>query len=355
MELLVLNTDLESVAVVDEYTSLIWTDRYSDYGDFELYTTINDYLFRSLQPNYYLWSADSKHTMIIESREISADSEDGKRLIVKGRSLESILTRRIVWDATTISGNLQDSVKKLLEENVISPKDSKRKIPNFIFVPSDDPVITKLTLDGQFVGCELFEAIKTICDAVSIGFQITLNDNNQFVFKLYAGTDRSYAQMDNPYVMFSPKFENIINSNYLETNEALKTVTLVAGEDDGTKQTFLTVERTDSGSGLERREMYTDARYVSSKTSDKTLSEEEYNALLKAKGDEDLAANVTKRAFEGQVEATHLFVFGEDFFMGDIVQVANEEGIESKSRVVEMVFSINDSGRDSYPTFEILE
>ncbi len=52
----------------------------------------------------------------------------------------------------------------------------------------------------------------------------------QFVFELYAGFDRSYDQTENPYVIFSPKFENIINSNYIESKASLKTVTLVGGE-----------------------------------------------------------------------------------------------------------------------------
>lgn len=37
MELLVLNTTFESIAVVDTYESLIWTDRYNAYGDFEIF------------------------------------------------------------------------------------------------------------------------------------------------------------------------------------------------------------------------------------------------------------------------------------------------------------------------------
>lgn len=64
----------------------------------------------------------------------------------------------------------------------------------------------------------------------NVGFRIKLSDDNKFVFKLYAGADRSYDQFTNPYVIFSPKFENVINTNYLESKKTLKTVTLVAGE-----------------------------------------------------------------------------------------------------------------------------
>ena len=37
MDLMVLNTNLDAIAVVDTYESFIWTDRYYEYGDFELY------------------------------------------------------------------------------------------------------------------------------------------------------------------------------------------------------------------------------------------------------------------------------------------------------------------------------
>ena len=53
MELLVLNTSFESVAIIDSFKSLIWTDRYKAYGDFELYLPIDTSLLAFLQQDYY--------------------------------------------------------------------------------------------------------------------------------------------------------------------------------------------------------------------------------------------------------------------------------------------------------------
>lgn len=36
MDVTVLNTNLDAVSIVDVYESFIWTDRYYEYGDFEL-------------------------------------------------------------------------------------------------------------------------------------------------------------------------------------------------------------------------------------------------------------------------------------------------------------------------------
>lgn len=273
MDVIVLNTDLEAVSIVDEYESFIWTDRYQGYGDFELYTNMRDGVLNELRQDYYLQNRNSDHVMVIEKIQITSDVEDGNRVTVTGRSLESILDRRIVWKQTRISGNLQNGIHTLLDENVISPSDSNRKISNFIFKASMDPAITKLTINAQYTGKNLYDVIQKICEDVGIGFKLTLNDNKQFVFELYAGTNRSYDQTENPYVIFSPKFENIINSNYMESMSSLKTITLVGGEGEGSARRYTTVG---SGSNLYRRELFTDARDIQSdEYSDKLQKDEE--------------------------------------------------------------------------------
>lgn len=99
MELLVLNTAFESIAVVDTYESLIWTDRYNAYGDFEIFFAMDTSLLEYLKEDNYLWLKESEHCMIIEEIKIDSDTEDGNHLIVTGRSLESILERRIILGA----------------------------------------------------------------------------------------------------------------------------------------------------------------------------------------------------------------------------------------------------------------
>lgn len=353
MEFLILDKDLNTSSVLDIYESILWTDRYNKCGDFEIYTSMTDTILSELQQDYYVWSRDSEHTMIIEDIQITADAEDGNNLIVVGRSLESILERRIIWNQTILSGNFQNGIKKLLDENVISPTDSDRKIDNFTFVESTDTAITELTLEAQFTGDNLYDAICDLCASKEIGFKVTLTEEGKFAFQLYAGANRSYDQITNPYVVFSPSFENIINSNYLESKKTLKTVTLVAGEGEGSERKTKEVAiSSGGGSGLARRELYTDARDISSTTDDGTLTEAEYNSQLEQRGKEKLADSTETITFEGEMEISKMFVYGEDFFMGDIVQIVNEFGIEAKARVVEMIHSQDENGVDFYPTFE---
>ena len=355
MEFLVLNTKFEAVTILDVFESFIWTDRYSKCGDFEIYTSSDRQTISTLKEDFYIWTEDSEHIMIIENRKIITDVEEGNKLLVSGRSLESILDRRIVWNQILLDGYFQTQIKRLLTENVINPSDSNRKISNFIFEETDDPYILSLKVQVQYTGDNLYEAICKLCESVSIGFKITLNNNNQFVFKLYYGEDRSYDQETNPYVVFSPSFENIINSNYYESKARYKNVGLVAGEGEASDRRTVVVGESTSKE-LSRRELYVDARDISSTTSNgDSISTSAYDDLLRQRGNERLNENKIVQAFDGQVETTQMYRYGEHYFMGDITQLENEYGMESKVRVTEFIRSVDKDGIDSYPTFEVIE
>lgn len=354
MNLLVLDEDFQSIGVVDSYESLIWTDRYREAGDFELYVAATRENLALFKQNYYLWFVESDHVMIIESNEVNTNSEEGCHLTVTGRSLESMLDRRIVWTLTNLNGDFQNGVKTILENAIINPSDSTRKIDNFVFQETEDTKITEMTIDAQYTGDNIYDILVTQCEDRDIGFKIVLDEDNKFVFSLYNGVDHSYDQETLPYVVFSPKFENIINTNYLESYKTMKNVTLVAGEGEGTDRKTKEVRKTED-TGLLRREMYTDARDISSKDNDVQLSDTEYYAKLQTRGEEDLSDNKKIKTFEGKVEATQLFKYKQDFDIGDIVQITNEYGIEGKARVTEMVWSQSKTGVEIYPNFEAIE
>lgn len=360
MEVLILNTSLETVKNLDVFESFIWTERFSAYGDFELYLPIEPDVFDYIKQGYYVIIKDSKRAMIIETISVESDVEDGARLAVSGRSLESILERRIVWKQTTLSGSLQTGIQKLLNENIISPSDSTRKISEFYFLASTNSAITALTATAQFTGDNLYEAIKKLCDAFDIGFRVTLgtvSGADKFIFELYTGDDRSYEQITNPYVIFSPGYENLLNSNYMESEKNLKTVALVAGEGEGSARKTATVAASGGAkTGLDRREMFSDARDISQTVDDVTISDAEYTKQLTQRGTEDLTEHVSVKSFEAEAETNDtIYVCGVDYFIGDIVQLANEYGHTARSRITEIIRSESDSGYSVYPTFTSIE
>lgn len=170
------------------------------------------------------------------------------------------------------------------------------------------------------------------------------------------GTDRTYDQFKNPYVVFSPEFENLLDSVYNETTSWMKTITLIGGEDQGNERRYTTAG---TGSGLARRELFTDARDIQSEVYDAdgtshTLSNEEYEAQLQQRGMQKLTELKEDPTFDCEIESKITYVANQDFFKGDLVQISNGYGQEERVRIMEIITSDDASGSNIYPTFEVV-
>jgi hypothetical protein len=318
---------------------------------------MSEYLRDTLKADYYIQNALSDRTMIIEKFEIETDEYEGSNAIISGRSLESILTRRILVDKYTLKGTLEDAVATLLADCILDPDNSKRKIDNFYFQQSNDSRIEELEVDTQFErGSNLYDAIKSMCEDKDVGFKITLDDENNFIFQLYKGLDHTYEQNDRPYIVFAHDLDNLISNNYIEDYTDYKNVTLVDGEkesDDSDTPKSITVGTT---SGLDRREMYTNASSTTSKNDDDTtMTDDEYYNLLTEKGNEDLKDALYSVTCDGEMASYGEYTYGNDFDIGDLVQVRNEWGYEFSTTITECIMSQSDSGLELYPTFKVKE
>ena len=310
MEALVYNTNFEAVGYVDVFYSFIWSDRYLGYGDFELVVPATTKYLELIQQDYYLTIKESEHVMIVEEITIETNAETGNELKITGRSLESILERRIIWGQKSLNGNFQNAIKSLLVDAIISPKIGDRRIDNFKFKATKDKRITALTVEGQYTGDVLYDVVKALCAKENIGFKVILDANYNFVFSLYAGIDRSYEQTENDYVAFSSKFENLLSSNYIKSKKLLKNVSLVAGEGEGASRKTLAVGE---ASGMDRREMFTDANDISSKVTDGKKDEEKAESIEYR---EDAIPELTAKKIE--IEASNI-----EFHVGDSYDWSN--------------------------------
>lgn len=358
MKLYVLDESFLICGMVDAFTSFIWNDRYWSSGDFELQVPATSEAAKLFNQDYYLQLDGSPNLMIIEGITIKSDASSGAYLTVTGRSLSSILERRIVWRQTTVSGNLQNAIERLMNENMIYPGDGERKIPDLVFKRSDDPNVTRPSIvETQYTGDNLYEIVSALCKSAKIGFKIERNEDlNRFEFSMYYGIDRSWGQDKNPWVVFSPKWGNLSSSNFATTTKEYKSVADVGGEGDGNDRKWETVYANDKAhAGLLRRELYVDARDVSTKVGDRVLPDWEYHNNLRQRGTAKLNEVVVKTTFDGQAETHKSWEYGTDFFMGDIVQIQNEYGMESKSRITEFIRSWSASEYKAYPTFTDLD
>lgn len=349
VEIRVLNKNLEFDGIIDVYESFIWSERFNEYGDFEVYTQMDPYILETVQIGDYLEIQDSEYAMVVESVVLDHDYEQGNHITIKGRSLESLLDRRVIWDYCIFNNvHLGSLIKTLVTNAIINPTDSSRRINNFIFSEPIDSRIENIVLESvQFYGENLYSVISALCQTYKIGFKITIQNNN-FVFSLYSGDDRTYAQDLNPYVVFSPEYDNVLNTNFLNSDQAYKNYCLVLGEGEGSDRTAITVNTNENGiTGIDRREM----AISESITSEGQASFEPYEKQLYEKGKEALIANQFVESYDAQINPRPIYIYGTDYKLGDVIQISNDFGLESVSRVSEYIRSYSTSGIDSYPTF----
>lgn len=378
MEFMVLDKNYDGITMIDTFTSAIWTVRYDEAGDFEIYTPVRLDYIQAMQIGNYLWNRDSDRLMIIETIEIETDAEQGPQLIVTGRSLESILDRRIVTSSQNFSGNLQSVLFAIIQNEVIS-SGGARRIPGFSLKTSSDSRITSISISELSIrGENVYDVVCSLCQANKVGWRILPKGAGGFEFELYVGVDRSYAQSVNPYVTFSPSFENLLNSNYIKSFKSYKNSIYAVGtyqkevilqnkykDDNGEwvveeQTTYEEAEvvtwqysETAMPSGLARREMFIDNGGVNDGEQGGEYAT--WNAVNKEKAIAELGEHQTTTAFEGELEATRQYIYREDFNIGDIVQVENEFGITGTVYISEIVFSQDANGITITPTFTSTE
>lgn len=338
MEISILNTDFETVVIIDFYKSLIWTKRYYTPGDFELYIPANTDILPYLKQDYYVMRDDDDTVMIIEKIEIQTDVENGDYYIITGQSLESILSRRIVWAQTQLSGNVVSEIYKVLNSNIGSGALSYRKLSNFIC--ATPALAVTETLEMQTTGDDLQSLVTEIAQQYGLGWRIRLNGNNQFVFEMYKG--------DKVDAYFSPEFDNLITSDYVSDKTNYKNAAKIFGEGEGKARTAVAIGQ--NMTGLSRRELFVDARDISSNEGE--ISTTAYNAQLVARGREKLQECVSTRAFSGSVEPSMTFKYKTDYNLGDIVGIENQYGVTAEPRIIEIIENWDDTGHKVVPTFE---
>jgi len=282
---LFLDSNFKEVDVLDVYNSFIWTDRYNFCGDFEFSVSPVEKIFSILSASKYLKLEESEHLMFIEDVNIRTDSEKGNELIVKGRSLESMLDRRIAWDISDLYGDFQTAGIFELLYNNITNSGFDRIIANFIYSESTDPDIMAATIGDQFWGEDLYKIISELCFDKGFGFKIT-RPGTQFIFELYNGVDRSFNQTTNPYVVFSPNFDNLKSGEYIKTDRFLKNFALVVGEKGvGNVELTTTATTNEDATDLDRREICIKNNDVKRRDPGTPLSDADYLLRLERAGE----------------------------------------------------------------------
>lgn len=343
MELYVYSPDMVLQGIVEKIASLIWTRRYWECGEFKLLVPFTEDHARLLIKNNIILKRGDNEAAQIKYVHITKNSQGLEEIEVQGKFLLSWIGKRIVKKQIIAKDNTQSILYRIVRENVTDPTDSNRKIAG-ISIATDDPDAGSGTIEytsEQYVNAQL--AAETAAKAAKLGIRMRTDARTgKHVFSVYKGRDLTAGNgAGNAPCIFSQEFDNIVEQEYTDSVENLKTTAFVGGEEkEGVARKVAEVGG--SAAGLDREEVFINATDITQEYEEDngekvTLTDEEYLARLSARGAEELEQYAETLAFGSKVNTFANLTYRTDYDLGDRVTCVNKRwGIKIDVRITEI-------------------
>lgn len=362
MDLYILDDLLRRETVIDRYETLIWTERFSAFGDFK-------FIIHSTLKNRQLFSAgtrlalnESQRVMVVETVENKDDSEGRSILTISGRSLEALLEDRVArhtfdnleiaprWPLLGTPGYLARAIfKRICVEGLLHAYDIIPFIQEGTILPADTIPEPTEVLQRELEPMTLYAAIQGICNEYGLGFCLIRNlDESELYFDVYSGSDRTSAQSTLPAVIFSPELDSLTNVSEMDSIESFKNVAYVFSPSGSTAVYPLGVEEK---AGFERRALLVEVDNVREFAGENNLS---VLNILQRRGREALINHRRVTAFDGEIPKSG-YRYGIDYRLGDVVEMRKSDDASTYMRVTEQIFVSDAEGDRSYPTLAAID
>lgn len=297
------------VTAIMKVLSYEYTKKWCGVGSFTLTLPLTKRNVKTMQVGYII-SVDgiafSADWLMIETVDYS-----GGILTVSGPDLNGILNlRRTLFGAAQadgaqgydiVEGSTAHCIEHYLNNNIISPADEERMIPNFSFHTNN---IVGISNDSYMSRLELLSTvIEDLCNNANIGYRIYGNSaaHDLIYFRLLMGVDRSVYQTDRGKVVLAKGKGNVINYEFSHSVSDLYNAIYATGAD----VTMAVYRDSVKPSGFARRETAVDVGAVS-------VSEIRQYAIY------EMRDNVESHCFDMDIRAG---LYGEKFSLGDTITV----------------------------------
>lgn len=319
MEIRIYNPNLYRLGQLENQTSLIWTRKFFEPGQFELHAPITEENLKLLKEDNIIFKKGGKEAGIIEEIE-KEENEAINEIVAKGRFASSYMDRRLIKSTVNFSGKIEEAMQHLLGIVEPIPTVNIGELKGF-----EEEVSFQATMKN------LLKIITKLSKAGNIGFRFAPDfKKHMLTFETYKGADRTINQRERPRVIFSESYSNLNNAKYWINKQNFKTLAIVGGEGEGEERVYVTVG---GGEGLELREIFVDAKDISSDG----LSETEYRAALVQRGQEALNEHIVYESMECEADPAVNFQYLDDYDLGDIVTVKKKKwGVYMNQRITEI-------------------
>ena len=343
MELYVYSSEMELQGIVEKIASLIWTRRYWSCGEFKLLVPFTEEHSRMLVKNNIIMKRGDDEAAQIRYVSITKNSQGLEEIEVQGKFLIAWIGKRIIKKQIITNDTTQNILYRIVRENVTNPADTARKIPD-VSIATDDEDTESGVIDytsEQYTNAQL--AAETAAKAAKLGIRMRTDARTgAHVFSVYEGRDLTAGNTaGNAPCIFSQEFDNIVEQEYTNSVENLKTTAFVGGEEkEGVARKVAEVGG--SAAGLAREEVFINATDIVQEYEDDdgeqvTLTDAEYLALLSARGAEELEQYTETLSFGSKINTFANLIYRTDYDLGDRVTCVNKRwGIRIDVRITEI-------------------
>ena len=380
----------EKQNIVDNFESLIWSERYYGDGDFELVVPLSMDVIEKIPMGIFLGTSTSNEIMIAETVQI-----EDRKVNIKGISLLSWLNNRFIRNSKLhkirdwqIEDKVPEEILWMMVNASINPEFltsentdihenylSKLVIPELGLHNYPDFTVDPVTVTVSFG--PLYDELQKVAMAYGVGMQILLETNLDptaefpLGFRTYRGLDKTSSQNENPIVRFSPSLDSLTNIKELQSQSAYKTIAFAFAPslDETTDLGDPSLGEHNAGIafpvGMGHVDEYTgfDCRAIQVFADDVSgfplpISNRQIRSLIKilsTAAKKQLADATIVKAVDGEIVSTDMFQYGRDYSLGDLVEIEGNSGVIKKALVTEYIRVQDMEGERGYPTVTVVE
>lgn len=404
-------TDFTSDGLIEGWTSMIWTERHKELGDFQMKTPYVAETMAKIPMGSLISLRDTNEVCMVQTHSIQRDSKGAPELLVQGQSLEWFLDQRVLtgpyrepWYAPG-TYTVQNALCMFIWNSIVNPtaeeviRDyhwdhlARDVIPNVVV--SDSTIIQKPVVGAGSTGDlqtpqewmfntgSLYPKVQDMLQLGGLGIRIVrpnstgsygshptgakilsnvtypagnyvatrtltkspFTSTNKLRFDIYNGRDRSKDSATNapldPHdpVTFSYIAGDVDDPSYLLSIKDYKS--LVHLQSPFAKSVEIQT-------GLTGLDLF--AYWAETPPMDDSLSGVNLDQALTDLGFAEYYRRKPLRAIDGAVSSHNQWIYGLDYYLGDIVQVAGEYGTSGRKMVSEYIRSADSKGEKAYPT-----
>lgn len=332
----VLDENFKKIGIINKYYDLLWIYPFAELGSCTLVTP-PDKTSKLFKLGRYILKSDDNDVMRIHTIKTTYSQTEGEKIEIQGHALAAILSQRIN--------------NKILNFNTTQPAEIITTLINGNFNQQGERFLPVECDVSEIIGEEFkmdgyqdsYGNILTIINefCLTYGFRYRMRClEDRFKLKFYRCRDVTDK------VRYDYRLNNIHNAQEIKSALQYKTVALVAGAGEGNARKKVWVNNDENLTGINRHEVYVDARDITDTTeSGEIIEETTYNNMLKTRGIAKLKENNLVDIIDVDVNTDKVKPL-VDYLEGDIINL-NISGERQEKRVKAINLYLN-NGRLNY-------